>query len=1069
MPTIDLSRRRRYLEDTVEALGYELEAAREEESAPVPVEGGRRLGSDATGATYSFTLMYESAVTEAARVWLEVGTRRWEAEVLQRQGLSLLLFVRRDREGALPNSSVASARVRADLSYLIEQLQAAVRGFASQPRLSAPAENLLARLLDQKASAEPAVTGAGQVGLNREQAEAVRQCRVSTVWFVWGPPGTGKTKTLGHVVVDAAAGGSVLVTAHSNVAVDAALAAAIDAGLVKLKNRVVVRAGPAVLGPAKDAHLSTRDIALARDPALKGRLAELTRKLSAPGRSVMATVLKQWRDAMEKLRAAEDSVLRGADVVFATLSKVVIDPAVAGRSFDVACVDEVSMTYPAQVLVAAAKARQHLNVFGDCRQLPPIVQSGHELAKKYLSQDVFSACRADRPDAPGVTMLKEQFRMHPDIRKLVSEFAYGGLLRDAPGLESARAPIAAAPPGVGKAIVWYDITYLGAYGFQVARSRSWSRFNPVSALCTLHVALEARSSVDDVVLLTPYAAQAKLLAALVRDAGVSGISVGTVHRYQGSEAPVVVVDLVDTSGRVGKLFKDNAGQRLLTVAFSRAQGKLIVVSDSWRKLTALTVSSAKALQAVQRERVVPLLPWADAGLDHFALRTAASLSEALEGFHADKVVASWLPNPLAEELLVLNGPYSRDWEQGHAGWATGDGSVGLHVVGPGVGFSAVLTNAPRFAETLAEAVTGVPLSRRAAANAPEGAKATVPRHDQCARCDGRVAPYSETPLSIELRCGRCGATRKATDQEIQSWLFEVGPRCPACGQALKLRAGPYGRFVSCSTFPKCSGRVQLGVLGEAALHPDPPPKTQRALVRIGTPSARPTSPAPRPEVHPPVVGPRPEGEVAVGRTVGLRYRTRSSGAVVPLTSGEIIELAASIGLSVPTSAGADPLGGGMPVRQLSSFPAAAVRQAFRQLRSGHSSWDEWLERAKKLARGTTAATPSPGRKTTPSVSQEADGSGRSLSFGDAAVAVVGMPVKRYAGLSRRGWQVIGLSQLVCSECDDRLGVIQHTVSGAVALLCAHDKESWPLDEKYSSATRRHVEEFVRSQLKDGAR
>ena len=188
-----------------------------------------------------------------------------------------------------------------------------------------------------------------------------------------------------------------------------------------------------------------------------------------------------------------------------------------------------------------------------------------------------------------------------------------------------------------------------------------------------------------------------------------------------------------------------------------------------------------------------------------------------------------------------------------------------------------------------------------------------------------------------------------------------------------------------------------------------------------------------------------------------------SGAVVPLTSAEIIELAASIGLGVPTSAGTGALVGGTPVRQLSSFPAAAVRQAFRQLRSGHSSWDEWLERARKLARGTTAATPSPGRKTTPSVSQEADGSGRSLSFGDAAVAVVGMPVKRYAGLSRRGWQVIGLSQLVCSECDDRLGVIQHTVSGAVALLCAHDKESWPLDE-YSSATRRDVEEFVRSQF-----
>jgi hypothetical protein len=173
-------------------------------------------------------------------------------------------------------------------------------------------------------------------------------------------------------------------------------------------------------------------------------------------------------------------------------------------------------------------------------------------------------------------------------------------------------------------------------------------------------------------------------------------------------------------------------------------------------------------------------------------------------------------------------------------------------------------------------------------------------------------------------------------------------------------------------------------------------------------------------------------------------------------------LAASIGLSVPTSGTTDGIVGGMPVRQLSSLPAAAIRQAFRQLRSGHSSWDEWLERATKLTRGTTGKSPSAGRKTAPSISPGPDGSGRGLSFGDAAVAVVGVPVKRYAGLLRRGWRAIGLSGLGCSECGGRLGVIRHTPSGAVALLCAHDKESWPLED-YSSATRGHVEEFVRNQ------
>ncbi|MBT7712670.1 MAG: AAA family ATPase, partial [Deltaproteobacteria bacterium] len=36
--------------------------------------------------------------------------------------------------------------------------------------------------------------------LNKSQKKAVQLCSDSNLAFVWGPPGTGKTTTLGHIV-----------------------------------------------------------------------------------------------------------------------------------------------------------------------------------------------------------------------------------------------------------------------------------------------------------------------------------------------------------------------------------------------------------------------------------------------------------------------------------------------------------------------------------------------------------------------------------------------------------------------------------------------------------------------------------------------------------------------------------------------------------------------------------------------------------------------------------------------------------------------------------------------------
>ena len=61
--------------------------------------------------------------------------------------------------------------------------------------------------------------------LNASQRRAIQLCSDSNLAFVWGPPGTGKTTTLGHIITELLAQGQrLLVTSTTNAAVDQALA-----------------------------------------------------------------------------------------------------------------------------------------------------------------------------------------------------------------------------------------------------------------------------------------------------------------------------------------------------------------------------------------------------------------------------------------------------------------------------------------------------------------------------------------------------------------------------------------------------------------------------------------------------------------------------------------------------------------------------------------------------------------------------------------------------------------------------------------------------------------------------
>ena len=93
-------------------------------------------------------------------------------------------------------------------------------------------------------------------GLNEQQISAVRRIKDQSNVFVWGPPGTGKTTTVGALVASAANSGlRVLVVSNTNTALDTAIQAAMPRVMpdITARDGGVLRIGPILKPELRDA------------------------------------------------------------------------------------------------------------------------------------------------------------------------------------------------------------------------------------------------------------------------------------------------------------------------------------------------------------------------------------------------------------------------------------------------------------------------------------------------------------------------------------------------------------------------------------------------------------------------------------------------------------------------------------------------------------------------------------------------------------------------------------------------------------------------------------------------
>ncbi len=460
--------------------------------------------------------------------------------------------------------------------------------------------------------------------------------------MIWGPPGTGKTYTLANLALDYMAKEKrVLIMSQSNISVDGAVLKIIDIA-EKRGERENITGKVFRYGMAREQSLYDNEdfcaklYARNRNPGLKDvledadkvlHLANEPKNISVAERKLLAAIQKLltrsditqtikdglvntadtiktkectfvWlKKQAQTLRAIcngvlvneEDNCIRKASIVATTATKATLTNAFKDMKWDIVFFDEVSMAFVPQIMVASTLAREKLILLGDFRQLAPIVQFS---STSILRKDIFTYLHATDgmggvKNHPWLTMLDEQRRMHPDIADFVSTNLYSGKLRTAKGIKEKVQAVTDNAPFENKVFALVDHSEFQALCYT---TRSGSRYNPLSAVISIRLALKALEKMDiSIGIITPYQAQARLLSAMVKDEeevmGKLDILCSTVHQFQGFEKDLIIFDTVESEPKreTGKLFVDGEeiddATRLVNVAVTRARGKFIVVAN----------------------------------------------------------------------------------------------------------------------------------------------------------------------------------------------------------------------------------------------------------------------------------------------------------------------------------------------------------------------------------------------------------------------------------------------------------------------------------------------------------
>ena len=441
------------------------------------------------------------------------------------------------------------------------------------------------------------------VGLDPSQRAAYAALTRRGASFVWGPPGTGKTKVIVEAVLDALANDrSVLIASHTHVAVDNVLEGLVEQA--ELEPGDVIRVASPLTEDKVSPRVAEHDFLLLRKAVelatgAQERRAELEERLAADDLDdeEKARIAEERGDLDTELRETREQLLADAKVTACTLASLCTQR--DERRFDVVILDEAASIEPPYVVVAGSRATRTFGLVGDFLQNAPIAEAADEeddtVEDPWLADDVFSLAgivdRASAAAHPRCVALRRQYRFPSVIAELVNGFCYDGLL------ESERP----SDPADGPTVTLLDTSALEERRLVPAFPQSW--LSPLGLELFAIVGGHHARSGREVGYITPYRAQAEH-AQRLSDEHELGIPCGTAHRFQGRQFEVVVFDLMQddrprwaAAADLHGTARQASGAKLLNVALTRMQRQLYLIAD-WRFVRGHASPGMRALAAL---------------------------------------------------------------------------------------------------------------------------------------------------------------------------------------------------------------------------------------------------------------------------------------------------------------------------------------------------------------------------------------------------------------------------------------------------------------------------------------
>lgn len=562
---------------------------------------GKLISKDAKSACYEFVKLDSAFIPDDCEALIEIKGRDSCCEYLftKKNKAYINIFFENPH---YQKKEIPEAVLKIDLTFLLKKLQDCIKDLFK----NSIEENIGYDLILKKIKhIDPMKESNVQYKkLNQSQENALTKSRKYNIFFIWGPPGTGKTQTIGALIHDRLQQNKkVLLLSHSNMAVDEALEKYLDtySDSDQSCNRIV-RLGLCYKERIKEKYPSVLldNILIDKIKPFNSQYQEfieheaiLSNWLEAASENedygnkkkcidLLLFVREEISKIEQTIKGLKKDICENADLLATTLTKTFSSPDFPDHSFDTVIIDEASMASYPYVFWALTKASKQAIIVGDFKQLPPIAVDDNldnDLRKNVYSKYMGNSIeKADTME--NLVLLDTQYRMNPGISYLSNGLFYDHYLKNH---DSTNAKLLQEDILSGSPLSIIDTSTLKSFSYPGFPSR----VNFVQAVVTSEIAKNYHQVNPDasIGVITPYRKHANYILSIVRDANlIDQVEVNTIHSFQGGEKDLILLDLADSGRNTNKWTMFNETQYfdapyLINVALTRAKAKLIIVLD----------------------------------------------------------------------------------------------------------------------------------------------------------------------------------------------------------------------------------------------------------------------------------------------------------------------------------------------------------------------------------------------------------------------------------------------------------------------------------------------------------